>query len=32
MVDYHNKSEWKIARSINEENNTTLTINTILYF
>jgi hypothetical protein len=32
MVDYYNKSEWKFARSIIEESNTTLTINMILYF
>jgi len=32
MVDYYNKSEWKFTRSIIEENNTTLNINTILYF
>jgi len=29
-VDYHTKSTWKLARRINEENNTNPTINTTL--
>jgi len=32
MVDYFNKSKWKFSWSIIEENNTTLTTNTIIYF
>jgi len=30
IVDYHTKSPWKLARRINEENNTNPTINTTL--
>jgi hypothetical protein len=32
IVDYYNKSEWKLARNIIEENNTNLTVNTTYHY
>jgi len=32
IVDYYNKSEWELARSIIEENNTNPTINTTYHY
>jgi hypothetical protein len=32
IIDYYNKSECKLAKSIIEENNTNLTINTTIHY